>query len=121
MLELLQKLYAIRHTAEHAGFKLNSRNVPECQLKADVKITIKDAILHYADQNPNGRSNEAKLVRAGIFQSHEVGWLWTDTPREILGHSRIWLGKITPKETTPLAQGNFNKETNILNIEMKGQ
>jgi hypothetical protein len=59
------------------------------QTPKGIKLTKVEMV--YADQNPDGTSREAKMVRTGTWKPHEVGWLWIN-----LGSRRIWLAKTSP-------------------------
>lgn len=61
--------------------------------------------IFYMDQNPQlnspkGKTSEAQLVRAQIWQPYEVGWLTLNAKGE-----EIWLAKVNPREQVDLELG----------------
>ncbi len=72
--------------------------------------------IYYADQNPKGRSYEARMVSSKKWKETDAGWLWT-----IFGGQRIWLGKATPSITKSvhdgyIIDGKDGKEHIFLNL-----
>ena len=58
--------------------------------------------IYYADQNPRGRSREARLVSSGKWKQMDVGWMWT-----IFRGRRIWLAKATPDGSSTVTNGSI--------------
>lgn len=59
---------------------------------------------YYADQNPNGKSREARMVRLGKWKKYDVGWLWT-----VINGTRVWLAKISPEGAEMITRGFIDK------------
>lgn len=53
-------------------------------------LTNSETKVIYADQNPNGISYEASLVRNGIMKYYHLAWVWLDNP----DIGRHWLCKV---------------------------
>lgn len=56
--------------------------------------------LFYVDTDPNAKSPEAQLIRAGIWNPYDCGWLLAS----IKGNT-VMLAKVTPSEKTDLDDG----------------
>lgn len=56
--------------------------------------------LYYADVDPNSRSVEAQLIRSGIWNQSECGWLMAKIKDIVLT-----LAKVTPSEKVDLDSG----------------
>jgi len=81
------------------------------------KMTVKDNSgnpinVIYADQNPEGKSYEASLVKRHIFLPHQIGWLWAEKDG-----LRVWLAKITPKGGQALRAGEIDINKNTIDIK----
>lgn len=91
------------------GFHKNTRGcwekIFECSTY-DPKERIGKLRFYFAEQNPNGRSNEAKAVKSGKYQPYEIGWLWT-----YVNGSRKWIAKSTPEGCEGISDGIFSKES----------
>lgn len=99
------------------GFFKNSRNVWEKSYIRKAFINGKEQMVsfHYADQNPNTNSAEAKLVASGKVPSHGIGWFWMT-----VDNKRQWLAKLTPKEVEDISRCKkveYNTETKTWFIE----
>lgn len=99
-----------------AGFKKNTKGI--FQKIVTAPLIIKDGEnlqesgtvnVYYAEQNPNGTSKEAQLVRSGIWKKYEVGWLWL-----WLNNKRIWLAKVNPDEKKNLSSGWFTTKGELI-------
>lgn len=94
----------------------NSRRVRETKLVFNTKIVRSDGsrtdigkvTYHYADQNPMGRSKEARIVAVGRWHRWDVGWLWT-----VLNGNRVWLAKVSPEGSEDINKGYIDKEDNV--------
>jgi hypothetical protein len=68
---------------KEAGFALNKRGVMQKSLPARILARTKegikplgDGLICYADQDINGQTTAAELVRSGKWESFSVGKLW---------------------------------------------
>ena len=88
--QILSNLWKYRHLhaeafKDYGGLKrlAFSRNAMLNGFKCNIEFV-------FADQNPEGKSHEAKLVREGKLHSSEACWLYY---RNSIGKI-VWLGKI---------------------------
>jgi len=99
-----------------ARFKRNSRGIfqkvmyapliikngEELQRKGEIK-------LYYAEQNPNGISKEAQIIRAGVWKTYQVSWLWI-----WYRNKRIWLARVNPDEKSYLSIGWISNRGEVI-------
>jgi len=88
------------------GWKKNSRNIWEFSWDAPAYNIQGQFIgvlkISYADQNPMGRSREARMIASKTWQYYEAGWLWAT-----FRNRRIWLGKATPEGSESVRDGKI--------------
>lgn len=65
------------------------------------------ALLTYSDQNPNGYSKEAELVRTGKLKPQDIGWLFLYYPHSNI---KLWLAKIVKEKVTVYQNCAYNKD-----------
>jgi len=102
------------------GFRKNKKGIMQMIspvtviLRNDGELTqVGEHSVFYTEQDPNNMFQpEAQLVRMGIWDQKDIGWLWTYLPDGDL----CFLAKVTPREKKDLNPG-FITERGIFIID----